>query len=252
MPALVAGDPDRILAEWRRLIGDPSHEPEDLSTKWSVSLGTILEPHALNWHERRTGYPLIRRGEVVTHPELSWLSCTLDAYREHDRCCLDVKVCHNHQSLDEILRYYTPQLVIQRACTRADRAALLVIHGGAEPRELEAYIPQDYEETILGLAIGFWACVETLTPPVSLPSTPPPPERWRRIELDTEADLYNWARPMIEALETWRSTETPAAQCEAAKRTVKDLLPEDVGTVRYRGTQVSRARNGAVSLRITR
>lgn len=254
MPALIAGDHERILSEWRSLIGDPTFQPEDLSRRWPVHLGTILEGPILEWHSSKTGQVFTRTGEVVEHPDLPWLSCTLDAWREADRCCLDVKVCHGYQSLDEIVAYYTPQLVVQKACTRADRAAILLMHGSAEPREIEAYLTPDYEDSVLSTAAAFWACVESMRPPVDLPSAPVPPERWRRIELDTEADLYNWSGAMKEALQIWRETAPAAARCEAAKTAIKAVLPDDVGRVRYSGAGqtviVARARNGAVTIKV--
>src|SRR4051812_23031380 len=109
MPALVAGDEARILNEWRRLIGDPSYVPENVADNWPVQLGSYLEPFILDWQERRTGIPLIRRGEVVVHPTRAWLSCTLDAWRAHDRTVVDAKVSSGFRALDEIVRYYTPQ-----------------------------------------------------------------------------------------------------------------------------------------------
>lgn len=250
LPALVANDTGRILNEWRGLIGDPSYVPEDLSGRWPVYLGSVLETPVLAWHSAKTGQVFTRMGDVVEHPALPWLSCTLDAWRESDRSCVDVKVCHAFRSLDDILSYYTPQLVIQKACTGADRASLLLVHGSAEPCELEASLTPEYEQSILDLATAFWRCVETLQPPVDLGGAPiVPPERWRRIELDTEADHYNWSSEMIQALETWIANVPAATAAEGAKKTVKRLLPADVGHVRSGRAVVLRARNGAVSIR---
>src|SRR4051794_4178493 len=77
LPALIAGKGDRIVNEWRRLIGDPSYALEDTSDNWPMRLGDVLESFILDWHERKTGHRIIRRGHFIEHPDLPWLGCTL-------------------------------------------------------------------------------------------------------------------------------------------------------------------------------
>src|SRR6185437_8157340 len=69
LPKLMAGDNAAILNEWRRVVGDPGWDPQNLDDSWPVQFGSYIEPFALDWHERKTGAFLSRRGEVVTCPE---------------------------------------------------------------------------------------------------------------------------------------------------------------------------------------
>jgi hypothetical protein len=245
--SLMAGNNTAILNKWRELVGDPQYQPEDLSDSWPAQLGLYLEPFALDWHQRKTGRPLTRRGEFVQHPDLSYVSCTLDAFRDDDRCAIDVKAPGSWMRLDEVIPYYTPQLICQVRCTNAAAGALLIAHGGAEPREFPVDIDPGFEALLWERAAQFWHCVETFTPPVPLPRLVPP-EKWRSIDLAT--DHPNWRGQMIAALEIWRETKTQAARFEDAKLAVKDLLPDDVGRCDYAGLSIRRARNNAVSIRI--
>src|SRR5262245_5529629 len=204
-PPLMAGDEARIHNKFLELIGDPSWTPEDLTGEWVVQFGVWIEPFALDWHERRTKTELTRRGEVVTHPDRPYVCATLDAWREADRCCIDHKAINSFATIDSAVNFYLPQLIVQRGCTRADRAALLITHGGAEPQEVIVRIDADYEALVWQRIDQFQHCVETLTPPVKLPDIvkpAPPPDQWRTIDLDKpdEINAHNWSSAIIAEL----------------------------------------------------
>jgi hypothetical protein len=250
LPQLMAGDAPAIYAKWLELIGDPAWVPEDTTDNWPINFGSYVESFALDWHQRRTGRPLVRRGEVVDHPSWPGIACTLDAFRQDDRCALDVKCCGAFQSINEILNYYTPQMICQRACTQADRVALLLVHGGAEPMEIPVDIDRDYEAMVWQRVNEFRLCVENLTPPVRLDIRRiVPPEQWRIVDLDKDSAEYNWSGEMIPLLATWADTEAHAKQNADAKEKIKLLLPDDVGHVTHAGLIIARNRAGAVSIK---
>lgn len=250
LPALMAGDEQKILNEWRRIVDDPAYEPEDLSDKWPVQFGSFIEPFALDWHQRRTGQALIRRGENVTHPDRPHVCCTLDAWRPSDRAVVDCKAIGQWRKLDDVIPYYVPQLVVQSGCLGAEKASLLIVHGGGEPVEHPVEWTPEYEAAVWQRADEFWRCVETLTPPVAMtPVAPPvPPEQWRTVDL-LERDGPNWADDMRSHLTLWYATAAYAKNNAKATKAVKDLLPDDVGLVTWDGVKVSRAKNGAVTIR---
>jgi hypothetical protein len=248
LPALMAGKNEEIYDEWLRLIGDPKWKPKDLSDNWPVQFGAFNEPFALDWHERKTGQPLIRRGEVVQHPTRPYVAATLDCYRAHDDCVIDCKCSGAWMTLDHIEGYYQPQLIVQRSCTSARNAALLVVHGSAEPVELAARIDPNYESLLWTRVEQFQYCVENLIPPVQLPPAPPPPP-WRTIDLVSDSDLPNWAPDMIRHLTMWNETRDASKTNETAKEEIKTLLPDDVGRVRFGDLLIVRARNRAVTIK---
>lgn len=250
LPALMAGHEGRILNEWRRLIKDPAYEPEDFSDNWPVIRGTALELPMLDLFQRRTGNELVRRGESVPHPDLPHVGCTLDAYRPSNDTVIDCKVIGKWRRLDEALPYYAPQMICQRACVGAERASLLVDHGGNDPEEYPVEWPPEYEAEVWARVDEFWRCVEALVPPIAMaPVAPPvPPEQWRTVDL-TAPDGPNWAASMIQELDLWKATVGYARSNAKATKAIKDILPDDVGQVTWTGTKVSRSKNGAVTIR---
>lgn len=241
-PALMAGAEDRILEEWLRLTEHPDYVEPDMSTVWAPSYGSYLEPFALDWHERRTGLPLTCRGAWVPHPELGHVGCTLDAYREADNAVVDCKAPGSYRSLDEILTYYTPQMVVQRACLGAARAVLLIVHGGTEPREYEATWDAVYEAEIWRRIAWFWQLVETLQPPSIIPASAIPAEVIRRVDMTGN---NQWG----EAATTWLETYSAAKRCDGAAKTLRGLVEPDVREARGYGVGISRDRAGRLLLK---
>ncbi len=243
-PYLMAGDEAKIFAEWQRLVGAPDYQPEDLSDKWPVQLGSYLEPFALDWHERRTRHRLTRRGEVVTHPDLPHVCCTLDAWRNNDRAAIDCKVIGHWRKLDDACRFYTPQMIVQRACTKADRAALLVVHGGAEPQEYPIEWTVDYEAEVWARVEWFWGCVLNLESPVDyeIDAAPAPTPPIREEDFGTN---NVWC---IEAA-AWLEHRLDAKRFQSAEKTLKQLIAGDVKRGYGAGIEIVRDRAGRLSIK---
>lgn len=252
LPKLMSGDDEwAILNEWRRIVDDPAYEAEDLSDSWPVAFGSFIEPLALDWHERRTGNPLTRRGESVTHPTRPYVACTLDAWRASDNTVVDVKAIGQWRKLHDVLPYYAAQMVCQRVCVGAEQASLLVVHGGGEPVEYPVTLTPEYEAAVWQRVDEFWRCVETLVPPFAMTTVaaPVPPERAKRVNLNKDGDLPNWAEEMRTNLDLWGATFGYAKTNAVATKAVKELLPADVGLVTWSGVKVSRGKNGNVSIK---
>jgi len=244
-PLLMAGDEAELLRLWREMIGEI--EPRDLSTEWPPMLGQYMEGFILDWHERKTGRALTERNQFIQHPFLPYVSCTLDAYRAHDDTVLDAKVCNSWQPLQDIINYYPPQCLVQRACRQSTYCALLVMHGSAEPRELAVTWDANYEKEMWARIASFMLCVETLTPPVPLPKHTPP-EQWRSINLENDVPP-NWGSEAIERLRQWEISKDQADLNARAADQIKKLIPEDVGKVTWQHVSVRRDRRGYLSIR---
>jgi hypothetical protein len=224
--------------------------PEDFTNNWPVQFGSFIERFALDWHERKTAIPLTRRGEVVQHPTRPDFCCTLDAWREFDRRAIDCKATNAWTPPDDVLAFYMPQMIGQRACTGADSVAILLVHGGGEPVEYEMEIDAAFEALVWQRVDQFAHCVETLTPPVTLQlKRIVPPDKWQRIDLDTDSESFNWASDMILALRQWAENEGAAELFDDAKLVVKKLLPDHCGRLTHAGVVVARSKNNAVTIR---
>jgi len=240
-PALMAGKTDQILEEWKRLTGDPSYVPTNLDDVWAPALGKFLEPFVLDWHQRKVG-PLTRRGEWVRHPSRDWLGCTLDAYHAPDDTVLDCKVIGQWRKLDEVISYYTPQLIVQAACTGAKNTALLIVQGTSEPVEYPVTWTPEYEAEVWERLDEFWDCVLSLTPPGGFPEVLAPVQAVVTYDMSTSnAWTVNAA--------TWLLNKTAARDFDAASKEIKALVPPDAAKCNGAGIQVSRSKSGSLSIR---
>lgn len=242
LPALMGGNDEAILREWRRLVGDPAYVREDLSDKWAVEFGSYIEPFALNWHAKKTGVALIRRAEHVVCPSRSYFSCTLDAYRASDDTVIDCKAPGQWRRLDEVISYYTPQMIGQRACVGAKRASLLIVHGGSEPQEYPVEWSAEYEAEVWKRVEHFYDCVENLIPPVALPGLSAP------VKAEVAYDYTKNNHWCSEAV-TYLTTKTAASNHEAAKKQLKKLMPADAARVFGGGIEAARNKAGSISFK---
>ena len=128
----MTGDAAKILDLWREMVGDPAHEPEELSGVWAVQLGAHTEPLNLEWFGRKHG-SISRVGEVVVHPTIDWAAATLDAWSDVHACPIEAKHVRGFEPLDTIIDRYQPQIHWQMMVTGAGQCALSVIMGAREP-----------------------------------------------------------------------------------------------------------------------
>lgn len=245
-PKLMAGDEEAIGREWMRLVEHPGWKELDLTTSWGPSFGGYIEPFCLDWHERVTGKPLTDRGVFVQHPEMGHVGATIDAYRCADNTVIDNKFWSRWSSLENCLETYPAQLVVQAACTRAERSALLICHGGEEPAEHQVTWDEDYEAELWRRVAWFWNCVETLQPPCKLPGVKPPVVNAVRV-ISMEGN-NEWA---IFAHE-WLVCRSQAQRFKTAEKDLKTLVEPDVQRAFGHGIQITRSKAGSLSIKETK
>jgi hypothetical protein len=239
----MSGDESEILREWQRLVGDPAWEPEDLDDSWPVQFGSYIEEFALNWHERKSRCELTRRGEVISHPDRPWFCATLDGFRADDGgTVIDVKAIGGWRKIPDVIGFYTPQLIGQAACTGAERAALLIVHGGSEPTEHAVEWDANYENMLWERVAAFWHCVETLNPPI--PQTPAPAPI-------APVKTYDMSTDNLWCVESgiWLENRVAARKFQAAEKELKGLVPLDAIRAFGAGVEIRRNKAGSLALR---
>lgn len=242
VPALMAGNKDKIMSEWRKLVGDPTYVEEDLSMIWPVQFGSYIEKFALDWHAKKTHCKLTRRGEVVTHPKFPHVSCTLDAFNADTNTVIDVKAPGQWRKLDDIIQYYTPQMIVQRACVDAGQASLLIVHGGSEPVEYPVEFDSAYEHEVFNRIATFWQCVEEMTPPFDVePSLAPVPAI---IEYD-----FSTNNAFCNEAGIWLEHKAAAKSFNEAAANIKKAVPADGVKVTGGGITVSRNKAGSLTIK---
>lgn len=242
LPFLMSGNRPKITSKWLELLSDPGFVPEDFSHDWLVQCGSYMEPLIREWHARRTGSALTRVGEVVTHPTKPWFACTLDCWRARDNTVLDIKVVGHWRKLDEVLAWYTPQMIGQLRCVGATSAALLICHGGAEPEEYPVEWDPEYERQVWGRAEAFWRCVETLVPPYEMPPLLAPVVPEKVYDMTGSNSWASYA-------DSWLTTRDAANVCREAEAGLKELTPADAVRAEGHGVVVKQDKAGRKSLR---
>jgi predicted phage-related endonuclease len=249
VPALMAGNREKIMSEWRKIVGDPTYVEDDLSENWPVQFGSWVEPFALDWHEKKTGMKLSMRGEVVVHPDFGHVSCTMDAFREHDDTVIDCKAPGMWRKIDEVISYYTPQLIVQRSCLArrtsppgAIKAAFLIVHGGSEPVEYPVEIDPHYEWDVFARIEQFWQCCESMTQPFEMEPALAPVPAVKTYDFGTDNEWCVLAGG-------WLGCKAQAKLFEVAAKDIKEKVPADAMKVVGGGITVVRNKAGSLSIK---
>lgn len=239
---LMGGDPVKILDLWKLMVGDPSYSEPDLSDVWPVQLGSHTESLHLDWVEKRSGNPITRRGEVVVAPGNQWAACTLDGWI--NEMPIEAKHVGAFQKPDDIRARYQAQLHWQMIITQTKRCILSVIYGANEPVKEIVDFDEAYGAELAKRAEQFMRCVESLTPPVTLPAVEPP----KPIELFRKVDMggsNSWA----ENAANWIANKSAAKLFEVAVKELKALIEPDVGEAFGAGIIITRNKAGSLSIK---
>lgn len=240
---LMHGDEAAILNLWRELAGDPDHQPEDLSGKFHVVLGSYTEALNLAWIARHHGLSLTRIGESVSLPDHPWAACTLDAWDDDAGAPVEAKHVNAYSKLPEVVERYRPQLAWQCIITGAETARLSVIIGTNAPVIETVPVDINYAAELWDRAEAFWRCVETLTPPVALPPAPePPPPATRTVDMTGNNAFASDAAD-------WLDNRAAAKAFDAAAKSLKTAMPEDAASAYGHGVTLTRARNRAITIK---
>src|SRR3954464_8833087 len=86
---IMGDDEAALLRLWREKRGEA--EPEDLSGKLIVQLGTVTEALNRRWYEMNTGHLLRDVQRWIQHPVLRWMAATLDGMVEDTGAVFEAK-----------------------------------------------------------------------------------------------------------------------------------------------------------------
>jgi len=240
---LMFGNEDKILNEWRRLIGDPNYV-DDFRPSWFSEYGSYLESFMLDWREKKNGHKLTRRGEVVYHNVYNWASCTLDAVSQEEDKVIECKTMNNFRDAEEAIRFYSWQVLYQCGITGHKRGILYVSRGGMEPEEIEIDRNEHIETTMWTRAKEFYDCVENLTPPVKMLEAKY--SGIKKVLRDVDMTGNNlWATNAAE----WLANKDPAKKFKESADTIKELIEADVGKASGHGIEVKKSKDGKLSIK---
>ncbi len=238
---ILSGDDERLHRLWREKRGEI--EPENLSGKLSVVLGSWTEELNRQWYEKLSGNRVIDAGSRRRCAELQWRTCTLDGLIEGSSAVFEAKHTNSFVSADDVLERYMPQLQHNMAVTNADRAVLSVIFGNAKFEMFEVAADWLYQLDLLKAEKAFWNAVLSGEPPMIVEAPPAPrPIATREIRFDGN---NAWASAAADWLQNVGAAKTHANAC----KTIKELIEEDVSRAFGHGIEAKRSRSGAITIR---
>lgn len=240
---LMFGNEDKILNEWRRLIGDPDYV-DDFKPSWYSEYGSFLESFMLDWREKKTGHKLTMRGEVIYHPSYPWASCTLDGASVGESAVIECKTMNNFRDADEAVRFYSWQVLYQCGITGMERGILYVSRGGMEPEEIEIQRDEFIETSMWTRAKQFYDCVENLTPPVKMLES-----KYAGIKQPLRTVDMTGNNSWASSANDWLTNKEPAKKFKDAVEAIKELIEADVGIATGHGIMVKKSKDGKISIK---
>lgn len=239
---LMAGDQSKIMNLWYGKVGDPRFEVDDLSGVWAVILGSTTETINLDRYEYKTGRKVTRRGEHVISKRAPWAACTLDGFVEEIPAPIEAKHVGGREPLAKVIDRYQPQFHWQGIVTGTKQVIASIIEGASEPVCETITLDDAYTIELWRRAEAFWQCVESLTPPFSVPPAAPPIVAERIVDMSLS---NSWC----DSAASWLANAPAKKLATIAEATLKELVPADAAKCHGAGVVVTRNRAGSLSLR---
>lgn len=224
-------------------------EPVDLSDVFPVQLGKLTERFHLEWLRDKQGFDLILpTDEQPLRFQDDFMSCHLDAIAPDPKRIFEVKHSNSFGSMDDLLDRYMPQLQHNMYVTRADECVFSAIMGNSEPVPVRVAAHPGYQQELFAMERAFWDCIESETPPVDANAVTVENGKFKfkfddLIEYDFDRDANNqWLSLAIDYTENLAASKT----FEAAKKGLKDLVPDDARLVKGGGVTVKRDKRGSL------
>jgi predicted phage-related endonuclease len=238
---IMADDQTALARLWREKRGEV--DPEDLSDKLIVQLGTVSEDLNRRWYARNTGHTVKDVQRRVHHPVHNWMAATLDGIIEPGGAVFEAKFMLPWTFTEEgAAEKHMAQLQHNMWVINARSAVLSIITGGGKWVEMTIQADPLYQHLLLTAEKKFWRCVQTGEVPHLFGIEPPRPrlEAVRVVDMTTS---NSWA----EFAEVYCRTRTAFGEHETAKAELKKLVPEDVKEATGHGLRAKRSKSGAIS-----
>ena len=223
---LMRGDEDGIMRLYREMTDRATEDDIKYWLKVSTSIpvlsGEHNEPFILNTVERDRACEIVRRGEVVVHPQIPHFAATLDGFvhASPDPFVVEAKHTGDRESIDVIWNRYMPQCQWQMFVTGTQSLLLAVFRSNHTILQEWIVRSDNYIAEEAGRAEEFLHCVKQRRPPIDIAPPVPPPLRVHEADMRASNE---WGD-----LE-WNYCETLAAAKlnASAAKSLKGLVPAD-------------------------
>ena len=239
---IMSGDQARVHGLWEVKTGQA--EPEDLSRVLPVQMGTWTEPLNRHWYTLTTGNEVTRVGEQVADFDLDWMRCTLDGEVRAEAAVFEAKHVNAFAKIEEVAQKYMPQLHHNMHVCGLYRSILSVFVGTLKHEILTVEADPFFTANLIEAETYFWHCVTTMTPPgeIKIEASPERPALLRTVDMTGRNEWASLA-------DDWTRHKSAAGHFETAAKGLKSLIEFDVGEAFGHGVKISRAKNGALTVR---
>ena len=219
-------------------------QPEDLSRVLRVQMGIWTEQGHGEWYEQETAFKLIRPVDTLYHPEYPFISANLDGYTmgTMGRGLWEAKHISAFSKADAVEGYYA-QLQHYMLVADLEWAHLSVLKGTADWAYYEVERDEGYIEELVKRERAFWKAVMDDQMPKEWQTVEAP-----KVEATKTADMTGnneWASHAA----GWLEHKADAATFAIDAAGLKALVEADVSRAHGHGVQITRAKNGALTVR---
>lgn len=242
---IMGGDPAALIAMWEEKLG--LRESEDLSRVLPVQMGSFTEPLNLYWYELTTERLVTNEGEARQAAAHPFMRCTLDGLTTTSAghpAVFQAKHVNAYSKIDEVAQKYMPQVHHEMHVCGLRHAVLSVFIGTMVYEAVEIDCDEFYLAQLIDREREFWRCVETGEPPAAMPEVAPPvpPAKWREVDMTSNNAWTNSACD-------WVMHRDGAKIFETATKELKAMVEPDVGRAFGVGIEITRAKNGALTVK---
>ena len=245
---IMSGDQAALIRLWEVKTGQA--EPEDLSDALPVQMGNATEDFNRYWFTKQTGAAITRAGEHViseTHP---FMRCNLDGVVMvpppplTSAAYIDCKHVNQFSKIETVTQKYMPQVHHNGHVLGLSNAILSVFIGTMNYEWVPIELDPFFTANLIEAEAYFWDCVTTMTPPgeIKIEAAPSPPALLRTVDMTGRNEWASLA-------DDWTRHKAAAGHFETATKGLKSLIEFDVGEAFGHGVRVSRAKNGALTVR---
>ena len=252
-----SSDAKRIIDnDWRSLYLEKTQqvESENLDHIFRVQLGIFTEQFHIDWLSKREGWASERVDKRNHHKAHKFMYCHLDGWVKGDSTFVEVKHSNSRATARDKATYYMPQLQHTMAIMDVPWCHFSVIAGNDEPELVRVDAHLEYQTKLIEMEQSFWWHVENKVEPEITPTAKQ--EKLRVVAKDVfidglkEYDMTGnneWAALAVDYIEN----EAAVARFNAAKDTLKDLVPQDASVVSGYGLMIKKDKRGAKRFSVT-
>jgi len=248
---------DIAAGNWGKVFDQMNGEGEDLSRIFKVQLGHITEEYNLLWFAeyQKMEWLDMDYSMFANSGEHPMIGCLPDALmRREDGKIVVIDAKHTGATApwwdeNKVAEYYFPQMQHNMIATDTDESYLSVIFGNDEPIAIHIKLDAEWCENYIGLCQSFWLHIESGTRPEEDVAALEVPKQETSTMRDLDMTEGNTKADWEMHAEAYLGCAVSAGLFEIAKKSLKEMVPDDVKLASGAGIEIHRSKSGSLTFR---